>query len=75
MLLNAKGKLASQNKPRGRAFGKGPDNPANHRSHQPKNNANSLVSLLDENAEIVGVSETGCQAYSVEQEKVQGRNL
>jgi len=55
-------------KPRGRAFGRGPDNPAKHRSRQPKKGANSLASLLDEDGETTGVSETGGQACSVEQE-------
>lgn len=40
----------SRKKPRGRAFGKGADNPACHRSERPKsdpkNDANSLLRLL-----------------------------
>lgn len=58
----------NRKKPRGRAFPTGADNPAYHRSERPKSNANSLRSLLDADGEITGVSETGDQAYSVEQE-------
>jgi hypothetical protein len=63
-----------ENRPRGRAFAKGPDNPVKHR-YLPKKSNNSLASLLDENTESKEVSEAGDQAYPIEQEKVQGRSL
>jgi hypothetical protein len=71
VLLNAKVKPVNRKKARGRGFVKGPNNPVKCRLHQPKNNANSLVSLLDEGIEIKGVSETGDQAIPFEQENAQ----
>lgn len=53
----------NRNKPRGRAFPKGADNPAKHRPHQPKKSNDSLASLIEEPIEIKGVSEMADQAY------------
>jgi hypothetical protein len=63
----------SRNKPRGRAFGSGPDNPSKLRSFHPKNDVNSLASLLDENCEIKGVSEKGDQPNPFERGNQENR--
>lgn len=41
----------NRNKPRGRPFAKGEDNPAKHRTHKPRNDANSLARLLVDSEE------------------------
>ena len=55
-------------KPRGRAFGKGADNPAKYQSPKPKFDLNSLAIPRYDDAEFKGVSEIDDQACSMEEE-------
>ena len=57
----------NRKKPRGRAFGRGADNPAKYQSQKPKIDLNSLASPVYEDADFKGVREMDCQAYSIEQ--------
>ena len=58
----------NRKKPRGRAFGRGADNPAKYQSQKPKIDLNSLASPVYEDADFKGVSEMGDQANPFEGE-------